>query len=93
MEKQNETKKKEIKETQEIQEFHEAESGVSLATAADTIKTEQQFREVHKKDFEYLFNTSLNLAADLVRLLVAHFMICLQQRKRHYFCIVLRLLQ
>ena len=66
MEKQNETEKKEIKETQETQESNEVESGVSLATAADTTETEQQFREVHKNVFEYLFNTSLNLAADLL---------------------------
>ena len=67
MEKENqtcETEKKEIKETQRAQESKEVESSVSLATAADTIETEQQFREVHKKVFVYLFNTSLNLAAD-----------------------------
>ena len=57
---------KEIKETQGAQESKEVESSVSLATAADTIETEQQFREVHKKVFKYLFNTSLNLAADLL---------------------------
>ena len=66
MEKQNETEKKETKETQETQESNEIESGVSLATAAENIETEQQFREVHKKVFEYLFNTSLNLAADFL---------------------------
>ena len=65
MEKQNETEKKEIKETQETLEPNEVESGVSLATAADTIETEQQFREVHEKVSD-LFSASLNLAANFL---------------------------
>ena len=69
MEKENqtcETKKKEIKEIQETQESKEVEWGVSLATAANTIETEQRFRKVYKKVFVHLFNTSLNLAVDLL---------------------------
>ena len=59
-------RKKETKETQETRKSKKVESGVSLATAADTIETEQQFREFHKKVFAYLFKTSLTLAIDLL---------------------------